>query len=133
MTPAGDSPPAPKKALRATEVVGQKRQARHGDSRIFAPGSRQSESRTRLTRRNQDLLAPVLRQGIPPVPAGTALYARPRSRLARQAPGVLAPAFELFGYLSRGLCRPLPVQALRATMVLPRRRASPRHHPPQPT
>src|SRR5712664_3712989 len=95
MNPAGNYPPAPKKALRATEVVGQKRQARHGDSRIFAQGSRQSESRTRPTRRNQDLLAPVLRQGIPPVPAGTALYARPGSCLARQARGVLAPASEL--------------------------------------
>src|SRR6266436_4152512 len=124
MNPAGNYPPAPQKALRATEVVGQKRQARHGDSRIFAPGSRQSEPRTRATRRNQDLLAPVLRQGAQPVPAGTALYARPRSRLARQARGVLAPAFELFGYLSRGLCRRLRVQALRATMVLPGRRGS---------
>src|SRR5947209_2164954 len=95
MTPAGDYPPALKKALRATEVVGQKRQDRHGDSRIFAAGSRQSESRTRPTRRNQDLLAPVLRQGVQPIPAGTALYARPGSRLARQARSVLAPAFEL--------------------------------------
>src|SRR6266404_9007833 len=95
MTRAGDYPPAPKKALRATEVVGQKRQDRHGDSRIFAAGSRQSESRTRPTRRNQGLLAPVLRQDVPPVPAGTALYARPGSRLARQARGALAPAFEL--------------------------------------
>src|SRR6266436_5165338 len=95
MTRAGDYPPAPKKALRATEVVGQKRQDRHGDSRIFAAGSRPSESRTRPNRRNQDLLAPVLRQGVQPVPAGTALYARPGSRLARQARGVLAPAFEL--------------------------------------
>src|SRR6266571_7080715 len=95
MTPAGDYPPALKKALRATEVAGQKRQNRHGDSRIFAPGSRQSESRIRPIRRNQDLLAPVLRQGVQPVPARTALYARTGSRLARQARGVFAPAFDL--------------------------------------
>src|SRR5712671_3787720 len=95
MTRARNYPPALEKALRATEAAGQKRQDRHGDSRIFAAGSRQSESRTRPTRRSQDLLAPVLRKGIQPVPPGTALYARPRSRLARQARGALAPAFEL--------------------------------------
>src|SRR5437870_12251051 len=95
MTRAGDYPPAPKKALRATEVVGQKRQDRHGDSRIFAAGSRQSESRTRPTRRNQDLLAPVLRQGVQPIPAGAAVYARPGSGQARQARGVPAPAIDL--------------------------------------
>ena len=88
--PASAQKSAPRDRSRRT-----KRQARHGDSRIFAPGSRQSESRTRPTRRNQDLLAPVLRQGVPPLPAGTALHARPGSRLARQARGVLAPAFEL--------------------------------------
>src|SRR5260370_12580317 len=95
MTRARNYPPALEKALRATEVAGQKRQDRHGDSRIFAAGGRQSESRTRPTRRSQDLLAPVLRQGIPPVPPGTALHARPGSRLARHAPGPLPPPFAL--------------------------------------
>src|ERR1700681_2226249 len=46
-------------------------------------------------RRIPDLLAPVLRQSVRSLPAGAALYARPGSRLARQARGVLAPAFHL--------------------------------------
>lgn len=47
------------------------------------------------------------------VPPGAPSTWRPRA-------GVRA---DLFGYLSRGLCRRLRAQALRATMVLPGRRA----------
>ena len=42
-------------------------------------------------------------QGVQPLPAGTALYARPRPRLARQAPRPfeLSPVAGLPGYLSQ--------------------------------
>src|ERR1700676_276121 len=97
MTPAGNYLPAPQKALRGTEVAGQKRQDRHADFRItlpLRPGT-QPRRALRTTGRDPRPLAPVLRPGVRSLPAGTALYARPRSGLPRQAGGVLAPAFQL--------------------------------------
>src|SRR3981189_3468536 len=51
------------------------------------------------------LLAPVLRQDIRSLPAGTALYARPGPGLARQAHGVPGPALHL---IISDLRRPAP-------------------------
>src|SRR5258708_35623104 len=43
MTPPRNYPPAPKKALRATEVVGQKRQARHDNDHLGIPFARRGQ------------------------------------------------------------------------------------------
>src|ERR1700694_3731677 len=97
MTLAGNYPPAPQKALRATEVAGQKRQDRHGDLCITLPLRPGTQPRRALqaVRGAPHLLPPVLRPGLQSLPTGTALYARPRSALPRQAGVVLAPAFQL--------------------------------------
>jgi hypothetical protein len=85
------------KALAATEVASETAGPRHGSRhvRISRLPGRRTRSRARSACRHQRILAPVLRQGIRPLPAGTALYARAWPRLARQALGIVTPAFHL--------------------------------------
>jgi hypothetical protein len=88
---------ASKSASNAAKAANENGGPRHGNHHVKLPFLHDEEPRPKVQpiQRSQDLLAPVLRQGIQPLPAGTALYARPWSCLARQAHGVLAPAFEL--------------------------------------
>src|SRR6266851_6144479 len=77
------------KAAVKTEV------SRHGYEHFgipFAPGDRPRWT-GQAVRRIPRLLAPVLRPGVQPLSAGTALYARPRPRLARQAHGPVELTF----------------------------------------
>ena len=80
--------PTPRKAFPATEVASENSGPRHGNHHVRTPillrgGPR--KPRIRRTWRIPQLLAAVLRQGLRPLPAGTALYAGPGSGLARQA------------------------------------------------
>src|SRR3981081_3129622 len=70
---------------------------RHDNHHVRVPflHGEQPRRAVQAFRRNQDILAPVLRQDIQPLPARTALYARPGPRLARQTRSLLAPAFHL--------------------------------------
>src|ERR1700716_2853614 len=70
---------------------------RHDNHHVRVPflHGEQPRRAVQAFRRNQDILAPVLRQDIQTLPARTALYARPGPRLARQARDVPAPAFHL--------------------------------------
>src|SRR3990170_7160097 len=97
MTPARNYPPAPQKAPRATEVAGQEGRIRHGNDHVsiaLLPGGTPRRTH-QCPRRNPRLLAPVPRPGIRLLSAGTALHARPRPGLARQADRIVAAAFEL--------------------------------------
>src|SRR4051794_36654909 len=69
----------------------------HGDDHFGIPLTpREPPRRTcKTARRFPRLLAPILRQGVPSLPAGTALHARSGPGLPRQAPGLVAPAFQL--------------------------------------
>src|SRR5258708_2303768 len=112
-----------------------KRVQRHGNDPFrnpFRPGRKPRRPRKAI-RRTAGLLARVLRQGVPPLPAGTALYARARSRLARQAHGVFAPLGKSLTFeptqTSRALARPpiardhgsLPRRGVSAPSSLPDR------------
>ena len=74
----------PQKAFPATEVAGENSGPRHGNHHVRLPFLRKTRTR------NPGLLAPVLLQGIRPLSAGTALYARSGPGLARQAQGGVA-------------------------------------------
>src|SRR5258708_31466201 len=77
------------KAAVKTEV------SRHGYNHFgirFAPSDRPRWT-GQAVRRIPRLLAPVLHPGVQSLPAGTALYARPRPGLARQAHGPFALTF----------------------------------------
>src|SRR6266851_7708714 len=85
---------ASKGAGNAAQAAGENSGPRHDQHHVRLPFLHGEPPRQTVQpdRRIPEPLAPVLRQGIPSLPAGTALYARPGSGLARQACGVLAPA-----------------------------------------
>src|SRR3954452_10963822 len=97
MTRARNSPPAPRKGAPRDRTRRTRRQDCHGDHHFrvtFLPGGSPRPTLQGF-RWNSRLLAPVLRQGIPPLPAGTSLYARAGSPLAPQAPCIPASASQL--------------------------------------
>jgi hypothetical protein len=88
---------ASKGAGNAAQAAGEDSGPRHDHDHVRFPFLHGEPPRQTVQpdRRIPEPLAPVLRQGIASLPAGTALYARPGSGLARQAHGVLGPAFHL--------------------------------------
>jgi len=88
---------ASKGAGNAAQAAGENGGPRHDHDHVRLPFLHGNPPRQTVQpdRRIPEPLAPVLRQGIASLPAGTALYARPGSGLARQAHGVLGPAFLL--------------------------------------
>src|SRR6266852_9373134 len=94
---------ASKGAGNAAQAAGENSGPRHDQHHVRPPFFHGEPPRQTVQpdRGIREPLAPVLRQGIPSLPAGTALYARPGSGLARQADGVLGPASTRSSPLSR--------------------------------
>src|SRR5229473_8291496 len=85
---------ASKGAGNAAQAAGENSRPRHDQHHVRPPflHGEPPQQTVQPDRGIPEPLAPVLHQGIPSLPAGTALYARPGSSLARQARAVLAPA-----------------------------------------
>src|SRR5258705_8924339 len=88
---------ASKGAGNAAQAAGEYSGPRHDHDHVRLPflHGEPPQRAVQAHRRTPELLAPVLRQDIRSLPAGTALYARPGPGLARQAYGVAGPTLHL--------------------------------------
>src|ERR1700680_3985328 len=120
---------AQKSAAKRQKPHAKTARTRHGHHRIRLLLRSHSKPQRRgwPVCRAHSVLAPVLRKSAQSLPAGTALYAWARSRLARQAPGKLPAAFDLIpadilGQVRRGVLAYPPIArdhgAALATMLL---------------